>query len=211
MNYKNILQEYCQKNRLAFPRYTTFCTDTYPTRWYGTIELNSVVLPTNTDFTNKTDAEQNLAAAMLAHIQPYLQLHQQATQPQTPRLPLTPRLSTLSPLDQTYNVLIDLENLQPRISHISPNVTVTCFLSTFSTINTTPYKHCTIVLIDSGLPEAVDHALTFYAASIPLEHTVVIVSRDRSSEVLAYLLKSRGQKVLHYKNTADFDTFIRDL
>jgi hypothetical protein len=108
-------------------------------------------------------------------------------------------------------VLIDLENMQPNITKmVNSNKKIYFFMSVFSTVDASKYSpYGEIINIDSGINDAADHLMSYYAGKLTntLDKNVPIIvgSRDRSSAILVLMLKNDGYSVEHYTKVSNLE------
>lgn len=196
ISYKNLLQEHCQKANLVLPIFKASSTGpSHNPNWTAFAEWNNVTYTSTNSYMSKRDAEQDVARQIYEAL----------------------KFETQAPVEtknEKYQVLIDLENIQPNIQKYNNNFNIKCYLSTYSTVDPAKYKknNVDIVFINSAVHDAADHMLTFEAAELSTrlskDTTFVLVSRDRTSDVLASILQSRGFTVMHIKKANDFEQFM---
>jgi hypothetical protein len=210
MNYKNKLQEFCQKDNLGFPIYTSTYTDLL---WKSSVSWNELKFNSTLEHNNKRSAEQD--AAKNAYVYFMTNINQCSSKINT----TIDNQVDGEDLKNPYKtiILIDLENIQPDIFQISNGqlYEIHCFLSNFSTVNTQKYSNHSVHIINSGANNAADHLLTFKTGELCThnkpENTIFnIVSRDKTSEILVKILQDKGYKVIHYTSSKSFErSFIK--
>jgi hypothetical protein len=237
LNFKNTLQEYCQKNKLQLPHYTsTSIGNSHCLQWSCTVSVSDVKFTTGKLHSSKKQAEQEAAENACNKL-----IYKQYVQKETNILDLLgsvlpnttpPNKSVFDDLletkvdpvicdlpinNQSSNtftiVLVDLENVQPIISKIPDNTIIYCFLSTYSTVDVNKYVDlCKVIKVDSGVADAADHLITYQAGKLLSVYSTdtkfVIASRDRSSAVLATLLTQDKYKVTHFKTARELEEFL---
>jgi len=205
INYKNKLQEYCQKNKLQMPIYNSYSNGVEVLEWSSKVTVCDKTYETTNVWRSKKEAEQAVASIAYDDI----------CTKATPEIIPQPLLNTLT--DKTRYIFIDLENIQPNLTDISvPKENINCFLSTYSSVNADKYKNVsTIHTINFSESDSADYLLTFTAAEISVNASkfdeFIIVSRDRKMAILAYILHTKGFDVLHFKRAAEFEAYIKKM
>lgn len=195
-SYKSLLSEYAHKNGISIPVYnTTSCGEGM---WISSATFDGMLYLGECSFTTKRAAEQYVAEIVMNSV----------NKPQTVTKTQPTKLQTDTP---NLYIFIDLENIKPDLRTYHNNVFM--FASTHSTINKSKFlKMGNILEIDSALSEAVDHFMTFTIASmlhqISKSQEIIIVSSDKSSAVVSYLVGIEGYTVRHFKQSEDLNKFL---
>lgn len=235
MSYKNLLQEWCQKNKVHLPIYKTENTTgvSHTHAWKSSVLVGTKYYYSEPK-TNKREAEQDSAKSAYTLLsswteksieqkEPLLQIEQSdlQTKPMQPDLYIDEQEPTVftfrrpdAPSSNRY-AFIDLENIQPNPNDLkNANANIFGFYSTYSTVDVAKYEpYVKLISIDSPVTEAADHLLTYFIGKligaeglIPNENQISIVSRDKASAIIVHLLTVDGFDVTHYKNAKDFET-----
>jgi hypothetical protein len=198
---KNILQEYCQVNKLSLPRY--FSESQGPSHraiWSSYVVVDDIKFPSQSyAHSSKILAEQDAA--------------EQAYNFYKEEIP--PTIDIFVHKIPTWIALIDIENLQPILDRNKP-VEYHLFMSEYSAVDTGKYEICApyIHKIDSSNTDAADHFMTYHAAKLTLQKPIrqyIILSRDKASGILATILAQEGFLVKHFKEVNTFHSFINGL
>ena len=227
LNYKGILQEYCQKNCLSLPLYLTKSDNSnkLQIKWNTMIEigdiLNSRVM--SDAFNDKKGSEQDAARKLYNkltnitnnnHIIDDLKIYNTSNafynlNPVTNNLNLTTLNSNDALCEKIY--FVDLENIQPEVplKFNNKNTNIHYFSSMFSSVVVEKYSNYgQIHIINNSNSDATDHYMTYFVAKLlPKLHfnvEISIVSRDKSSSILTYLLTQDGFKVNHLTTAEQF-------
>lgn len=231
INYKNKLQELCQKSKQQLPRYTVYSNGpAHITKWIADVTVCGKKFHTTKSHDKLILAEQEAACIAYNYLQSKatttpIQSTTTNSQPQpiTQQLqPTTPRQFT-TPINQQQQseeilfipknlkvVFVDLENIKMTAPIELPNYVFYGFHSTYSTVSLDKVpSHIISIVIDSPHSEATDHSMTFHASRISLKYSksdtnFIILSRDKSSAILTHLLKTEGYNVVHYKSEIEF-------
>ncbi len=95
MNYKNILQEYCQKNKFTLPIYRSWSKNiSHIPDWYANVAVNEEIVEIDYPQKSKTSAQQHAAKWMLDYL--------------NKKIPQKSEIFDPTEINQIY--LIDLEN-----------------------------------------------------------------------------------------------------
>lgn len=219
INYKNKLQELCQKSKQQLPRYTVYSNGpAHITKWIADVTVCGKKFHTTRSHDKLILAEQE--AACIAY--DYLQSRSLPASTSQSHQQLIPSLQ-LPPLQQPQQseeilfipknlkvVFVDLENIKMTAPIELPNYIFYGFHSTYSTVSLDKIpSHIITIVIDSPHSEATDHSMTFHASRISLKYNksttnFIILSRDKSSAILTHLLKTEGYNVVHYKSEIEF-------
>lgn len=230
INYKNKLQEFCQKNKQQLPRYTVYSNGpAHITKWIADVTVCGKKFHTSKSHDKLISAEQEAACIAYNYLQTE-SLYQQPTTLQHQRhhsllssnkflQPNHHQPTILQHQQQSEEILfvpknlnvvfVDLENIKMSAPIELSNYIFYGFHSTYSTVSLDKVpSHIISIVIDSPHSEATDHAMTFHASRISLKYNkdtnFVILSRDKSSAVLTHLLKTEGYNVVHYKSEIEF-------
>jgi len=197
-NFKTQLKEYAQKTKKTSPIYNTVYSNNH---WKSSIIFDNKTYEYNGFYENKILAEQNIAKIVCKDLNLIVQSSMDT--------------SLINAVNPTI-IVVDLENIQPNsyYNFNQGNISIIYFVSTFSTIDTSKYQNGSIMLIDSAYPNAVDHYMTYYVGAqienwkkIDKLHFVV-VSRDRSSAIIEYIVKSQNITTTHIKSSVELDNFL---
>jgi len=212
-NYKAAIQEHCQKNGFDLPVYTSKSVGPpHQPSWTAKVVLGNEIFLSRPEPTRKL-AEQSAAAHAAESIQPKT--------PKAPRFNIrriivdddktnnneigntdnTDQLPTLSYKLENTLIAVDLENIQPNFKH-KVDANIQYFMSSYSTIDASKYDG-KVNVIDCAHSDAADHYMTFVIARMTMilsRRKVVIASRDKSSGILAHMLKKNGYDVTHVKS-----------
>lgn len=227
---KTLLQEYCHRYKLPLPKYTT--TNTINGKFKSTVccvqNIHKITVDSD-EFPSKKEAEKQAAGRMLDIINSqnkpvseykYLDNIIIDNTIIDDDLPATPKASNVKPLARPntneFIILIDLENIQPNIVNVY-SYHIELFASVYATVldkyrQIIKEKNLKLNLIDSAASEAADHLMTFTACRLSLaypEKKFIIVSRDKSSEIIVKLLQLNGHKVEHFKSNCDIDDVLK--
>jgi len=243
MNYKNQLQEYAQKNKLAFPIYNSFNNSdiSHIPKWSTQLIFNGKTYQNNQAFLSKKNAEQDIAKYVCqkifgpstdqniysmdnsigkqpANIEPQSVISQDINLSKTiatnssndSNLPntISPKIHQLllQYIKERYIFIVDLENMPLTFSGIDPTkYNFHFYLSSYSTVDPNKYNNLgTVHIIQNGQSEATDHLMTYHVAkmscNMPKSTIFIIISRDKSSSVLADLLKKDGFQLNIFKS-----------
>ena len=237
INYKNKLQEYCQKTECQLPIYLYDSIGTNDKlQWRSTVNVVEKSFQSAYHH-NKKQADQEVSQIAYDDIfiglnKQVINVNQQAHPQVNPyvnaqvNIQQTPHVNAQVNIQQTphvnnqleskyikFIVLIDLENIQPTIPrNIHSAVQLHGFLSTYAKIKINAYTQCIIHKIDSSCSEAADHLLTFKAAQLaivedPHTTTFIIVSGDKSSDIICKLLNTMDFNIVHYKTKHEIEEF----
>lgn len=221
MNYKNILQEYCQKNKLELPIYTSKASNnSHNPIWTANVFINNKIFNSG-EFSTRKSAEQHAAELAYNHfIQPIQKPIQQ--QPiQQPEYNLFDLFDTNTDVNTNTDtkqdvfhvkkykcpnaiIAVDLENIQPDFVY-EVDADIHYFKSSYSTVSHEKYNG-KIHIIDCSHSDAADHYMTFIMArltSVKTNQKIIIASRDKSSGILAHILNNEGYNVIHVKTSND--------
>ena len=225
-SYKNILQEYCQKNKLAIPNYTyKIVGGTYHIPlWEVELNYNNNIFKAIN--TNKKKADQEVAKVVLE----ILGIITESLACNRAESLACNRAEQLVCDDKQYNmdnklsmhnniVLIDLENIQPKFKYIKDinklqyYNNVYGFASVYTTVDINFYKkYFNIITINSPANEAADHLMTYYASKLISDENnkeIYICSRDKSSSILVHILTNiEKYNVKHYTNLEDVENML---
>lgn len=183
-NYKNKLQELCQKQRWILPKYSTTSVDG---GWISTVTVNDKNFVGNA-FSSKINAEQDVAMKALDNIKIISTTYSH---------PITP----------SEYIFIDLENVQ---TPIQPNVKFTENQYVVGVINiksnlmafeTELRSKLELIICPSNKRDASDVVLIMHIDKLitldMIDKTkwIYIVSRDHILETLTEILINRGYKV----------------
>jgi hypothetical protein len=245
-SYKNMLQEYCQKNKVGIPNYTYKIISGNDHNPLWEVELNY----NNNTFKainyNKKKADQEVAKVALEMLGIVI------SEPTACNNRLEPTACNNRPeptacnnrpeptacnnrpeptacnrtveLNNTesksdYIVLIDLENIQPKLKHIKDindlhyNNNIYGFASVYTTVDVNFYKkYFNVITINSPANEAADHLMTYYASKLINDKNnkeIYVCSRDKSSSILVYILTNiEKYHVVHYTNLEDVENML---
>lgn len=180
-SYKNILQEYTQKNNLKNPEYMTTSINIRS----GLLWRAILVLFDGTTFesegTTKKNAETN--AAMLACN--YVNLLEQPK-----KVLCTQKVNDILEIDllcYRIIILVDAENLDIDMDNLPEYTLVLIFVSKNTSKKNvfqwqSKYDNCYVFISDSVGPDASDHLLTFYAGKLSVnqhgKHQYYILTKD---------------------------------
>jgi hypothetical protein len=235
ISYKNRLQEYCQAKKIAFPIYES---DSLHNHWNAMVTFNGNKYKSLGIHGTRKSAEQSAAeqvllsmvvesgqSEQLAESDSKSKQPAEIAEPVETKQPAEP-VETKQPAEpvetaeadskskQPHIILVDLENIQPKITK-SQYYQVHCFISTFSSVNTSKYEDFTIHVIDCGASDAADYLLTFTAAelstTLPNTTTFVLVSRDKKIEILSHILQKRNFHTLHFKQAKAFEDYLSNI
>jgi len=219
MNYKNLLQEHCQKNSLPLPNYSSFSRgEPHQLQWVSEVIVLGKTYASNLCATRKTADKQ---AAEFAYydimgmansyndVDPLINREEYTAVPQIPPPPRQQVRRIAQETKMKYTkaktfIAVDLENVQPVFDH-PVDANIHYFKSSYSTV---AHEHFDgeIHIIDSGNSDAADHYMTFMTA-IYTSHDptmdVILVSRDKFSGVLYKILFDLGHNVTHVKSAKD--------
>ena len=108
MSSKNILQEYCQKNKLDMPIYTSRSAgQAHKLNWFCKITVSDIIIESTEPSNSKTSAEQLVATLALEHMASIKSI---------------PTIESIDPIDPIKSVyLIDLENKPSFNKKLNPN------------------------------------------------------------------------------------------
>ncbi len=218
-NYKNLLQEYCQRNRIDLPVYSS--KECKESGWYSMVDVAGKLFKTPKSFQTKKAAEQYIAG--IAYVS--IQKPDNITVPTVDNFdfpdqlfndkPDPPKVITDEPTNLRYIVLCDIENIQPTMSAVKPFVSMNFFQSTYSSVDKKKYTaYGTVHEVDLAGSDVADHLMTYVGSRLQYENpnaVFVIVSRDKSSGILAKLLRDDHSQVHHFKNAPDFEAFLSQL
>jgi len=188
---KNILQEYCQKNQLEFPVYTTRSEgQPHQLLWYATLYLDlgytKILIETTVPTTSKTAAEKVAARLMLDKIQTMTEnmINKTTNTPPVIIQKTVPKIITEPGIENNGTsaiYLIDLENKPYFSKKLSERNIYIGFIS--ATHHSVPkyanWRRCQtanlqlelqfpeptlklIYLVEGGLSNLVDHFLSFF-------------------------------------------------
>ncbi len=220
-NYKNLLQEYCQKYDLSLPKYTHIRVggEDHAPLWSATIYIE------NCEF--EYNSEQSYHSSKIAEKQLAKEIYEKILEQGHEFL-----VDKCNDFDEVQNntkifhdtsdfeyynalVFIDLENIQPTINYytqLHDSLEIYGFVSSFSTVKTDKYKSFKIDRFDYGGSEAVDHRMTYVIGKmvpyVSKDRRIVIVSRDKSSAILVHLLRLDGFDVTHITNAKECDKLL---
>lgn len=200
---KNKLQEYCQKVKLPLPTYEYIRSISREGKndpaWICIGKISNYQA-TSQPCSNKTEASMEAAKILLRMLENPIEIEHSSSE----------QSKEVKTYDLAPVVVVDLEN-QP-LKLVKNNFIYMLFCSDFSTIDLAKYNDFNIYKIDSAIPEAVDHYITYVIARMvgskvytPDKHMFVICSKDKSSAILVKLLQNDGFKVIHCRSQQDYD------
>lgn len=212
MNYKNLLQEFCQSRKVPMPIYID---EQVSLQWKSKVLIDGKEFKNESTFRTKIDAQQYVAE--MAYNSFITKKENKETQDKIfddlisnyIKHPYVKRLKNSSSKlidmkkDDTKKtiVLVDLENQQPNIIRVPNNFEIHCFMSSYCTVKTEKYESvATIHLIESATNNAADHMMSYVAGKFskmykPEEVNFLIISRDKSCDVLYTLLNMEKYQV----------------
>lgn len=188
---KSRLIEICRSKNIRTPEFISSSRgDPHKLDWYSEVQIDGKIFYSGVAQRTKTLAEAAASSIAIRYLAELDRVDQD-----------TEELKGVKTI-----VLIDLENQKPDVASLQkPTYEYHMFYSSFSTVNTSAYEnYAKLHMIDMGQSEAADHYLTFWTArhsmSAEKNTNYIVVSRDKSSEVIVWLLKAEGFNVLHYKS-----------
>lgn len=205
MSYKNRLQEWCQSNKVEFPVYTSVSFgEPHQLQWKASILINNKTYNSSFSYPSKILAEQDVAQLTLISIA--------SNQLNPPNL----FISSESKTSDLYIAFIDLENVNYSIKTKPINLTIYCYISSFSSVLTNVWEPlATIIKVDSAITDAADHLMSYHVGK--LLHTLdkstklIIASRDKTSAVLHQMLIADGYDTVHVKSAKELESLIAQL
>lgn len=198
VSYKNKLQEWCQTNNKSLPVYTSESYgEAHDPKWVAQVYVNDKKYESHTTYHSKVAAEQDVAQLALMAIA---------------SIRLNPEVEKKT-LEGDYVCFVDLENINYLITSKPDNIKIYCYLSSYSTVDTSTWeKVATVVKIDSAIPDAADHLMTYEIGKLihllPTTTKIIIASRDKMSAVLTQLLTHDGYQVTHVKFAKDLKAIL---
>jgi hypothetical protein len=227
MNYKNLLQEHCQKYKYDIPVYTTKLIGglTHAPEWQSSVLVKAITIANDIVYASKKEAEQ--AVAKLAYEQIVMNVkrslikekHAEPIQKEVVKESVNEPImqeSDTTQEDKTNQmyIFVDLENIQPVFEYIPNNVHIHCFMSKFSSIDTKLYLDCTMHITDLNTKNAADYLLTLTVGNmlhkINRTDKIYIVSRDKDIANIQYILESWNYNIKHITKSIDIVKIVQD-
>ncbi len=218
MSWKNKLQEYCMRHKLTLPQYFDESYGSpHMLKWRSSVLVSDRRFSCELDATTKVEAQTNVAKVALENLVNY-EHHLVLTGHDVVSI----ESNEIPPLTEVYihkppewNILVDVENIQPHICHGKP-IHYYIYVSSFSSIDVSKYKTpvSTVVTIDSGNSDASDYLMAYHAGGLAKTDNIknyIILSRDRASSTLAQILSMEKFNVMHFKTLDTFDEFINKI
>lgn len=191
--WKNIIQEYCQKNNLEFPKYTTLkigTTENNQIIWKCTVSFNNYPDCDGIDLTKK-GAEIRAAGALyiLIHDQKLIQNNQDYAILRTQKIDDITKLNFVA-FDRIF--LMDGENCDFEIEKLNSKDLILIFVAKNTSKNIVfqlqeKYDNCYVFISDCVGKDAADHLLTFYAGILSVisgNSSYFILTKDHYGEFL---------------------------
>lgn len=196
-SYKNILQEYCQKNNLETPEYNSKQigkSENNTIFWQSILSVNG--LTTDAIDTTKKAAEQKAAAIMYTCLQEYY--NQTISNNQIMRKQKVNKIDELNLKVNNRIILVDGENCDFEIHKIDKRDMVLIFVAKNTTKNIVfeyqeKYENCYVFISESVGKDAADHLLTFYAGILSVINrygNYYVLTKDHYGEFLEKFMKN---------------------
>lgn len=230
MNYKNLLQEYCQKYKHDIPLYTTILIggSTHAPEWQSSVLVKNITIKNDTAYASKKEAEQSVAKIAYEQVaNSKMRIGQKSTQILQLREPeqlKEEQLKEEQPIelkeqnkseDRKVYIFIDLENIQPVFEQVPDNVHIHCFMSKFSSIDMDRYSNYHIHITDLNTKNAADYLLTLTVGSmlhsICKTDKIYIVSRDKDVANIQYILESWNYDIKHITKSIDIVRIVQNI
>ncbi len=198
--FKNLLQEYYQKNQLNVPIYSTFPIEnkySYIPMWKSIVTIHdkkefvgiSGDLYTKTPG-NKKDAENDAAKNAYNHL-----IKSNKLNIATNTVPITQKVKSLNDINVANFrevLLVDSENCDLEIEKINNDILILMFVSKNTTKKVVfqlqdKYNNCYVFISESVGRDAADHLLTFYAGKLSIlygEMQYYVLTKDHYGEFL---------------------------
>ncbi len=190
--WKNIIQEYCQKNNLDFPKYDTQkigTTENNQIIWKCTVIFNNYPNCDGIDLTKK--GAEIRAAALL-----YTLIHDQnLNSDNSNNIKRIQKINDIKTIN--FNlfkriILVDGENCDFEIKKLDSNDLVYIFVAKNTSKNIVfelqeKYNNCYVFISECVGKDAADHLLTFYAGILSMIHpngTYFVLTKDHYGEFL---------------------------
>lgn len=186
-SYKNLLQEYFQKNGLPLPKYQTLKIDgmDHQPVWQARLQINDTIY--EAEGKSKTEAEINVAEYACLNY---------CKNPVKTEIKLDRKQKVNDITEIVFDkyesiIMVDGENCDIDMAKINSNVLVLFFAAKNTTKNKifefqTKYDNCYVFLAQCVGKDAADHLLTFNAGKLSLiiNKKTFILSKDHFGEFL---------------------------
>ena len=199
MNYKGLLQEYCQKKKISLPKYTTF--NVFTGHFSSVVVVNGEKFTTRMSYPSIKQAEQAIAKYAFSQIE-----KKNESEKLSFSIPLT------EDFQPTTALFIDIENKQTILNDLEERINMNCFSNYEHGLQDNVYfyvfiskyhhlykkikdtKYCTVFDIDSPNKDAADVYMTYMCASLGESFkNIGIVTSDHFGHTLVHILKDEGK------------------
>lgn len=194
MNYKNTLQEYCQKNKLTTPKYNTIKiggSDHIPI-WKAELIID------NNSFTstgkNKKEAEYSVAKIVYDYITKGM-ISKHFIKNKNSRIQKVSNLDEIDIQKYKYVVLVDAENIDVDSKYLhNKDILFIIFVAKNTSKNwifdaQENINNCFVFISQCVGRDAADHLLTFYLGKLSIiapKQKYYILTKDHYGEYLQY-------------------------
>ncbi|ARF09607.1 double-stranded RNA binding motif-containing protein [Indivirus ILV1] len=194
--WKNIIQEYCQKNNLEFPKYDTHkisTTENNQIIWKCSINFKNYPICYGIDLTKK-GAEIKAAAELYTFID-------KSVQEKVKQYKRTQKSNDIKSLNfRSYDriILVDGENCDFEIKKLNSKDLICIFVAKNTSKNIVfehqeEYENCHVFISECVGKDAADHLLTFYAGILSVIHPdgkYIILTKDHYGEFLEKFMRN---------------------
>ena len=219
MNYKGLLQEYCQKKGLPLPKYNT--TPLTNGKFASSVVVNNHFYDMDEKmdtYDTKKEAEQVVAEYALSQIE-----KKNESEKHSFTIPLT------EDFQPTTALFIDIENKQTILKDLEERINMNCFSfsnhsqdSVYFYVFISKYHHlykkikdtkyCTVFDIDSPNKDAADVYMTYMCASLGENFkNIGIVTGDHFGHTLVHILKDEGKNSRLLRDIEDIIDFFKEV
>lgn len=222
-NAKNQLLEFCQKQRLDYPRYETFSQTVGVTLLWTSICKFQNMATKSGQHRTKTAAEIESSQKMLENLDdfdiwPTLDTTLEPVRPcERPISQPIVQQEMKEPFEKKVIVVIDAENLPIEIKQKNLPIVYHVFYGYLAKLQAqmeqSYQKFATVHKHKIPLDEATDHLITFTLSQMlincqiqPKLHIVLICSRDKSAAIQVELLKLHNIEVYHITSKQEFES-----
>jgi hypothetical protein len=219
MNYKGLLQEYCQKRGMSLPKYNTTFTNG---KFVSSVIVNDYFYEISerlTTYDTKKEAEQVIAEYALSQIE-----KKNESEKHSFNIHLTEEFQP------TTSLFIDIENKQTILNDLEERINMDCFSNHENGFQDSVYfyvfiskyhhlykkikdtKYCAVFEIDSPNKDAADVYMTYMCASLGEDFkNIGIVTGDHFGHTLVQILKDEDKNSRLLRDIDDIIDFFEEI
>ena len=213
MNYKGLLQEYCQKKKINLPKYTTL--QVFEGYFSSTVVVNGKKFTTTMSYPSIKQAEQAIAECAFSQIK-----KKSESEKYSFNIPLTEEFQP------TTAIFIDIENKQTILKDLEEKINLNSISNSEHGLQDSVYfyvfiskyhhlykkikdtKYCTVFDIDSPNKDAADVYMTYMCASLGEDfENIGIVTGDHFGHTLVQILNGECKNARLLRDIDDIIDF----